>query len=173
MGVQEPAFEPRWPGAAASGPISQAIFRLARIHRMLARQLLREVGLHPGQEILMMRLWEAGPQRQADLATELDTDSASMTRTVQRLECAGYVRRVPDPADGRVTRVEPTPASLVLRERVERIWARLEARTTGEMTGPEQRSALDLVQRLEDNLLAQRADGEADRNDAGPAGRPR
>lgn len=147
-------IERRRPGAAVGGPISHAIFRLARTHRMLAGQLLREVGLHPGQELLMMRLWESGPQRQADLADEFDTDSASMTRTVQRLERAGYVRRVPDPDDRRATRVEPTPASLVLRRQVERIWEDLERRTVGEMTPDEQHDALRIVHRLEDNLAA-------------------
>ena len=56
---------------------------------VLARYLLQCVGLHPGQELLLMHLWDAGPQRQADLASEFGTDSASMTRTVQRLEESG------------------------------------------------------------------------------------
>lgn len=155
MGADDASIAHRQPGAAAGGPISHAIFRLAKTHRTLAGQLLREVGMHPGQELLMMRLWESGPQRQADLAAEFDTDSASMTRTVQRLERAGYVRRVPDPVDGRVTRVEPTPASLVLRRQVERIWDQLERLTVGQMTTEEQQTALETVHRLEDNLTRQ------------------
>ena len=145
-------------GVAARGPISYAIFRLAKTHRMLAGQLLREVGLHSGQELLMMRLWQSGPQRQADLAAEFDTDSASMTRTVQRLERAGYVRRVRDPDDRRATRVEPTPASLVLRRQVERIWDHLERVTVGQMTTDEQKAALSTVKRLERNLLTSQPD---------------
>ena len=141
------------PDAAASGPVSYAIVRLVRIHRILAARLLREVGLHTGQELLMMRLWESGPQRQADLAAEFGTDSASMTRTVQRLERAGYVRRVPDPGDGRATRVEPTPASLALRAQVEEIWTRLEQFTVGDLTPAERTAALRTLRRLEDNLL--------------------
>ncbi|MBC6458974.1 MarR family winged helix-turn-helix transcriptional regulator [Actinomadura sp. HBU206391] len=158
MGADDPSSDRRRPGAAAGGPISHAIFRLAKTHRMLAGQLLREVGLHPGQELLMMRLWESGSQRQADLATEFGTDSASMTRTVQRLERTGYVRRIPDPDDGRATRVEPTPASLVLRGQVERIWDHLERLTVGQMSTEEQQAALRVVQRLEDNLLALQSD---------------
>ena len=141
------------PAAAASGPISYAIVRLVRIHRILAGRLLREVGLHTGQELLMMRLWESGPQRQADLAVEFGTDSASMTRTVQRLERTGYVRRVPDPDDGRATRVEPTPASLALRAQVEEIWTRLEQLTVGDLTPAQRTDALRTLRRLEDNLL--------------------
>ncbi|MGK5739987.1 MarR family winged helix-turn-helix transcriptional regulator [Micromonospora sp. URMC 103] len=142
------------PSAAAGGPISYAIVRLTRIHRIRAAQLLRDVGLHPLQELLMMRLWESGPQRQVDLAAEFDTDSAVMTRTVQRLERAGYVRRVPDPGDRRATRVEPTPASLALRSRVEQVWADLERLTVGGMTDEQQRDVLAGMRRMEANLLA-------------------
>ncbi|SIN44880.1 MarR family winged helix-turn-helix transcriptional regulator [Micromonospora cremea] len=144
----------RPPSAAAGGPVSYAIFRLGRIHRIRAAQLLRKVGLHLGQELLMMRLWESGPQRQVDLAVEFGTDSAGMTRIVQRLERAGYVRRVPDPDDRRATRVEPTPASLALRSQVEQIWTDLEQFTVGAMTAEEQRDAIRAMERLEGNLLA-------------------
>ena len=151
------AHEARQPQAAAGGPISHVIFRLARTHRMLAGQLLREVGLFPGQEVLMMHLWEYGPQRQSALASEFDTDSASMTRTVQRLERAGYVRRVPDPADGRATLVEPTPAGVSLRGRVEQVWQRLEELTVGDLTPEQRRRALASLTCLEDNVVAAEA----------------
>ena len=143
----------REPGAAASGPISHAIFRLARTHHALAGRLFRELGLRPGQELLLMHLWEHGPQRQADLAALVDTDSASMTRTVQRLERAGFVRRRPSPVDGRVTLVEPTAASLGLRPRVEALWAALERGTVGDLTRDDQEAALRTLRRLERNLL--------------------
>lgn len=102
----------------------------------------------------MMRLWESGPQRQVDLAVEFGTDSAGMTRIVQRLERAGYVRRVPDPDDRRATQVEPTPASLALRSQVEQIWTDLEQFTVGGMAAEEQREAIRAMERLEGNLLA-------------------
>jgi len=143
---------PRTPDAAAGGPVSHAIFRLAKGHRALAAQLLREVGLHPGQEVLMMRLWDSGPVRQSCLAEEFDTDSASMTRSVQRLEKAGYVRRVPDPADGRATLVEPTPASLGLRKKVERLWSELERRTLGDLDPAQREAALAALHSLEVNV---------------------
>src|SRR5258707_13766642 len=89
------------PAAAHGGPISHALFRVARLHRMVAGNLLRRVGLHPGQELAMMYLWEAGPQRQTDLIRLLDSDAATMTRTIQRLEHAGFVRRSPVTDDKR------------------------------------------------------------------------
>ena len=119
---------------------------------MRARQLLREIGLHPGHELLMMHLWDVGPQRQTDLAVVFDTDSAAMTRTVQRLEQAGFVRRRADPTDGRATLVEPTAASLALRRQVESVWAQLERLTVGDMSAAQQRALLRRLEDLEHNL---------------------
>lgn len=141
------------PGAALSGPISHAIFRLARLHRMYAGQLLRRIGLHPGQELVMMHLWELGAQRQIDLVRLLDSDAATMTRTVRRLEQAGFVRRRPSPTDKRVSIIEPTAASQALREEVERVWSRLEDISTAGLSDEERTDALRALERLEQNLV--------------------
>jgi DNA-binding MarR family transcriptional regulator len=142
------------PSAAAGGPISHTIFRLARIHSLLAGRLLREVGLHPSQELLLMVLWEGGPRRQIELGAELGTDSAGTTRIVHRLEEAGLVCRRPDPDDRRATLVGTTPRGEALREHVERIWTHLEELTVGDMSPAGQRAALDILLRLEKNVLA-------------------
>ncbi len=134
--------------------MSHVVFRVARLHKLLAGQLLREVGLYPGQELLMMRLWDEGPQRQADLAAVLDADAPTVTRSVRRLERAGFVRRSPSPTDGRVTIVEATPASMGLRESVERIWAELERMTVAEMDGGRRGEVLEALGELERNLTA-------------------
>lgn len=140
------------PSAARGGPVSHAIFRVARLHRMIAGHLLRRTGLHPGQELVMMHLWETGPQRQADLITVLGSDSATMTRTVQRLERAGFVRRTPSPTDRRATIIEPTAASQALRHEVEQIWEQLERITTDGLTDTEKAEARKVLERLETNL---------------------
>jgi MarR family transcriptional regulator, organic hydroperoxide resistance regulator len=163
--------------AASGGPVSNALIRVTRLHVMRIRQLLLGLGLHPGHELLLMHLWDTGPQRQTDLAAEFDTDSASMTRTVQRLERAGFVRRRPDPVDGRATLVESTPAGMALRGRVEQLWARLEADTVGDMPASQERQLLRGLQNLEANLLSATigdttsAPSEVDAGPA-PGGRP-
>ncbi|GGU47683.1 hypothetical protein GCM10010211_09610 [Streptomyces albospinus] len=146
------------PAAAGGGPVSHAIFRLARLHRMFAGQLLRRIGLHPGQELVMMHLWELGPQRQTDLVRLMDSDAATMTRTVQRLEQAGFVRRRPSPTDKRASLIEPTVASHALRHEVERIWSQLEDLSTAGMSADEQTTALLTLERLEHNLVQAAAD---------------
>ncbi|MFI9203191.1 MarR family winged helix-turn-helix transcriptional regulator [Streptomyces sp. NPDC053048] len=140
------------PASAQVGPISHAIFRVARLHRMIAGQLLRRVGLHLGQELVMMQLWEAGSQRQTDLVRLLDSDAATMTRTIKRLEHAGFVRRRPCPGDRRATLIEPTAASHALRRQVEEVWSELEAGVVGDLPLDERAVTLRVLERLESNL---------------------
>ncbi|GAA2151840.1 hypothetical protein GCM10009760_47710 [Kitasatospora kazusensis] len=140
------------PAAAGGGPISHAIFRVARTHRMIAGHLLRRVGLHPGQELVMMQLWELGPQRQIDLVRLLDSDAATMTRTVRRLEHAGFVRRSPCADDKRASRIEATAASQALRKEVEQLWRQLEDATVGDTTDDEQAAALRTLEDIERRL---------------------
>ncbi|MEU6662031.1 MarR family transcriptional regulator [Streptomyces sp. NPDC046821] len=138
--------------AARRGPISHAILRVARLHRALACQILREVGLHPAQELVMMQLWDRGQMRQTDLARRLGTDAATMTRTIQRLEKAGFVRRTRSTSDKRSVLVESTAAGHALRKQVEDLWARLEDYAAGDFTDAELSKTLAVLERLETNL---------------------
>ncbi|MEV7523144.1 MarR family winged helix-turn-helix transcriptional regulator [Streptomyces sp. NPDC091371] len=140
------------PPSVLAGPVSHAIFRVARLHRMLAQQLLRRVGLHTGQELVMMQLWDRGPQRQTDLVRMLGSDAATMTRTIRRLEHAGFVRRSPSATDKRATIIEPTTASLALRREVENIWAELESSVTDHLTPDQQAEALEVLARIAESL---------------------
>ena len=145
------------------GPLSAAVVRVGRAHRALASQLMREVGLRPEQGALMMHLWAVGPVRQSALAAHFGKDSAATTRTVQRLEHSGYLRRRSDPTDGRATLVEPTPAGNALRSRVEEVWGRLEAVLEAAVPASERGAALALLQSIADTVLAE-LDAEATRS---------
>lgn len=134
------------------GPLTNAIVRVARLHRMLAAQRLRQIGLHIGQELLMMQLWEVGPQSQTDLVRALGSDAATITRSVRRLEQTGFVRRRPSPTDRRATIIEATAASRSVRHEIERIWSELEASTIEGLTQDQQDEALVVLQRIEDGL---------------------
>lgn len=150
------------PGGA-NGPLNLALIRVAKLHHQLARQVMRRSGLHPGQELIMMHLWEHGPQRQVDLVRLLDSDAATMTRSVRRLERAGFVRRHPCPTDRRAIIIEATPASQALRAEVENLWPRLEQLTTEGLTEREYADAVALLGKLEGNLLRAITEDEADR----------
>lgn len=56
---------------------------------------------------LMELLWSPGVS-QTELSQSLGLSKSNVSRLVRRLEERGQLRRVPDPADGRVSRVELT-----------------------------------------------------------------
>ncbi|WP_207205439.1 MarR family winged helix-turn-helix transcriptional regulator [Microbacterium protaetiae] len=147
---------------AGDQPLSRAIFRIARAHKSLAARLLRGAGLRPGQELVLMTLWDEGPQRQVDLVEALESDAGTMTRSLARLEKAGLVRRRPSPTDGRAVIVEVTEAGLALRAQVDAAWAELESTTRGAL--PDDRVAqviadlADLEQNVSDALVRRRDD---------------
>ncbi|WP_151479817.1 MarR family winged helix-turn-helix transcriptional regulator [Streptomyces albicerus] len=148
----------RLPSAARGGPVSHAISRVARLHRIAAGKLLRGVGLYPGQEFLMMHLWDQGAVRQSDLIKVVDLDPSTVTKMLQRLEQAGHVIRRPDPKDRRAVLVEATDKSCGLLDEVGRAWSGLEEYTLAGLSAVERAQLLGLLARVEANLCTETAD---------------
>lgn len=151
-----PAHEPADPQdpvpKVAGAPVSEAIFRAARLHRIAAGSLLRTTGLYPGQEVLMLQLWEHGEQRQSDLIRTLGLDSSTVTKMLQRMEQAGFVSRRRAELDRRVVLVSATRAGQALRSQVEAAWRELEALTVADMSLEEQTVAMKILERFAANL---------------------
>jgi DNA-binding MarR family transcriptional regulator len=102
----------------------------------------------------MMRLWEAGPQRQSELIKRLELDPSTVTRMVQRLEQPGLIRRRPHPGDRRAVLIETTPAGEALHEEVERVRHDLEERTIAGLSDEDRSDLSRLLSLLEHNLTA-------------------
>lgn len=116
--------------AAREYPLSFAIFALARAHRTLAGALLSDLGLYPGQELILMHLWEHDGRSQKSLVESLRLDHSTIAKSVRRLEVAGLVTRSRSHQDGRVTLILLTEAGRALEPRVRAAWSALE-RATG------------------------------------------
>lgn len=140
------------PSAAGKGPVSYAIYRVARGHRNVAAAKLREIGLYAGQELLLMQLWDSGPQRQTELLRMMDIDASTLTRMVQRLESVGLLKRQADPADRRAFLIELTPAGQALRTEVERVWRELEEDTLVDLDAIERAELERLLNKLDARL---------------------
>ncbi|MET9360748.1 MarR family transcriptional regulator [Streptomyces sp. NPDC006632] len=149
------------PSAARGGPFSRAVSRVARLHRIAAGRQLRCIGLYPGQELLMMHLWDAGATRQSQLIKLLELDPSTVTKMLQRLEQAGYVRRTPDPKDRRASLVEATDDGCVLHERVRDAWTELEEQTLAGLDADERAELTRLLGKVEENLCRSAGDEAA------------
>ncbi|CAK7282866.1 MarR family winged helix-turn-helix transcriptional regulator [Streptomyces misionensis] len=93
------------------GLLAEQLLRLTRrVHRIQKRHLeRRDLGVTPAQSRLLRTLAHYGsPPRMADLAERLEVVPRAVTTLVDGLEASGKVRRAPDPANRRVTRIELT-----------------------------------------------------------------
>lgn len=138
---------------AGQGEISHAIAAVARAHLAVAGRLLRAHHLYPGQELVLMRLWEDDHQSQTELAGALGNDLSTVSRTVQSLERSGLVSRSPSQADRRSVIVSLTPAGSGLRQDIEQAWAELEAAATAGLSARQRGELLRLLRRVERSLL--------------------
>jgi DNA-binding MarR family transcriptional regulator len=76
----------------------------------LDRRLLQGFGLSVARFNLLRHLAEQGPLTPTDLCGRLLCDKANVTRLLDGLQGEGLLERSPDPADGRRTQVNLTPA---------------------------------------------------------------
>lgn len=114
--------------------VNTAIRSIGIRHRALADALLAPLGLHTGQEVLLLELDAKGPRSQGQLAVSSGCEPPTITGSVRKLEAAGYVVRRPSPTDGRVTIVELSEQGQALVPRLKAAWQQLAEQTAAGAT---------------------------------------
>jgi DNA-binding MarR family transcriptional regulator len=98
----------------------QVCFSLHAASRAFAgvyRDALKDLGLTYPQYLVMLVLWERGPQPVKAIGEQLRLDSGTLSPLLKRLEAAGRVRRQRSAEDERSVTVHLTKAGGDLRER--------------------------------------------------------
>ncbi|MGI5341385.1 MarR family transcriptional regulator [Streptomyces sp. CA-181903] len=92
-----------------SGQLPEQLLRLTRRLNRAQKRYLDPVGITPAQSRLLRSVAHCEePPRMADLAERLEVVPRAVTTLVDALEANGAVRRVPDPSNRRVIRIELT-----------------------------------------------------------------
>jgi DNA-binding MarR family transcriptional regulator len=96
------------------------VAQLVQETRLMAQQMVRfydavadQLGLHVTDLACLGMLRDRRRATAGELATELGLTSGAVTRMVDRLHRHGFVRRLPDPNDGRRVIVELVPEAEV------------------------------------------------------------
>jgi DNA-binding MarR family transcriptional regulator len=131
---------------------SFALAKVCKAHRGHVGGLLAEVGLHPGQEMVLIELYEKDGLRGGELAERLGVEPPTITKMLRRLERCGLVERRQDPNDARSLRVYLTGEGRSLEGRVVRCWERVEERTLAGMSVEERRNLHRLLAKVWANL---------------------
>lgn len=95
------------PADEVTGRLADQLLRLSRRLHRAQRRLLEPLGITPAQARLLRTLAHCDePPRMADLAQRLDVVPRAVTTLVDALEEQELLRRVPDPRNRRVIRIE-------------------------------------------------------------------
>ncbi|MFJ9890685.1 MarR family winged helix-turn-helix transcriptional regulator [Streptomyces sp. NPDC091287] len=81
------------------------------------RQALKDLGLTYSQYLVMLVLWEHGPQPVKGIGERLQLDSGTLSPLLKRLETAGLVRRERSREDERSVLIDLTDEGARLRDR--------------------------------------------------------
>ena len=93
------------------------LYVAARAITSAHRPLLAALNLTFPQYLVMITLWQHGPQLVTELGLRLDLDSGTLSPLLKRLDVAGYVTRSKGREDERATIITLTPAGADLKNR--------------------------------------------------------
>lgn len=133
---------------------SPVLVQVCRAFRNRVEAELNRVGLHAGQEALLLHLADHSGCTLSELAESLCVEAPTVTKTIQRLERAGMVERVADPDDGRVSRISLTPAGEDVIAPIRETWRSLESVLLKGISPAEQLLVRRILQQMHENLTS-------------------
>ncbi|WP_327694680.1 MarR family winged helix-turn-helix transcriptional regulator [Streptomyces sp. NBC_00459] len=143
---------PNTPTTAGEGPMSYAIFQLARAHRARAAAMLREMDLHLGQELLLMHLLDRDGQTQSELLESVGLDHSTVSKSLRRMQDAGLLLREPAQHDRRVMVVHLTDKGRAMREPLAAMWRTLEETSARNLTAQQAESFVRTAHAIADAI---------------------
>ena len=128
------------------------VLQIHKAHRQLAEEDLNKLGVHTGQEMILLQLWIEEGIPQSQLAACMEVEPPTATKMLQRMERAGLIERRPDPEDARVSLVYLTERGRALEQPVLDVWRQLEVRTVSGLSLTEQTLLHRLLLQVATNL---------------------
>lgn len=133
--------------------INRTLVKLARLYRAAQTESLAELGLHPGQEVLIWTLGQAPEGLLVnELAERLGVESPTVTRSLARLDPDGWFTRTPEATDRRAVRVRLTTRARNTLAGIECAWRSLAETATAGLNSADREQLLTLLQQVQNNL---------------------
>jgi MarR family 2-MHQ and catechol resistance regulon transcriptional repressor len=130
------------------GSLGYALVRAFRTVNRTSNRALAPFGLSAEQAHILLVLWLDGPLKIGDLQRELALSSGTLTGAVDRMAQAGLVRRVRDPSDGRVWRIESAPFDSKKKRAIERALEGIEDGAFAVLSARERRDLHAMLQKI-------------------------
>jgi DNA-binding MarR family transcriptional regulator len=108
---------------SSSTRITELLTLCARVHRGLLAPRLAELGLSPGEELVLVALRRADGATHGELARALALRPPTVTAVLRTMERNGLLERRGDPHDGRVVRSHLTRRGRRLSRELDGDWS--------------------------------------------------
>jgi DNA-binding MarR family transcriptional regulator len=138
--------------AAAAGPASYSLAGAAFALRSDLQARVGRLGLHLGQELILVDLHRNPGSTQAELVARMGIEQPTIAKATARMERAGFLERAGDVGDRRVVRLRLSERGEEAVESVVAAWSEVERRATSGLTDAEVRELIRLLDRVRDNL---------------------
>jgi len=132
--------------------LSCLLVQVAKAHRRRAGDELAKLGLHVGQEMVLMSLWQQDGRSQSELVCCLQVEPPTLSKMLDRLEKAELVQRRRDCEDARVCRIYLTDAGRALETCVGSVWKTLDEQLLAHLTLEEKLLLRRLLLQMRDNI---------------------
>ncbi|BAL88761.1 putative MarR-family transcriptional regulator [Actinoplanes missouriensis 431] len=132
---------------------NKALVKVAKLYRSAQADLLGELGLHPGQDVL---LWMLGQEPDgvtvSEIAARMGVEQPTVTRSLSRLEQGDWFVREPVPGDRRASRIRLTGKGRAIVPRIEAAWRTLAETATAGMASDKRAVLVELLETVRGNL---------------------
>jgi MarR family transcriptional regulator, organic hydroperoxide resistance regulator len=126
--------------------------QVAKAHRVRTGELLSQLGLHVGQEWILIALWTQDGQTLSQLAEKLEVQPPTITKMIQRMEVAKLVRRETSREDSRVSLIFLSPKGKSLQNKLDSLWQEVEAQFLSGLSENELASFKAILLKARENL---------------------
>jgi MarR family transcriptional regulator, organic hydroperoxide resistance regulator len=126
--------------------------QVAKAHRVRTGELLSQLGLHVGQEWILIALWTQDGQTLSQLAGKLEVQPPTITKMIQRMEVAKLVRRETSREDSRVSLIFLSPKGKSLQNKLDSLWQEVEAQFLSGLSENELASFKAILLKARENL---------------------
>lgn len=123
-----------------------------RLCRTLRADLLLELGIYAGQDILLKSLAQNDGQTMGDLANDLGVRPPTVTKMVTRMESQDLVRREGSKKDNRRAHVYLTGAGRQLLQSIDAAWAKADAKAFDALKSKDDRRLNKILDRVLSSL---------------------
>ena len=135
-------------------PLAKQIVFTAKAMREAFEEALTSAGGSLGTWVVLSALRDVGCVSQTALASHVHLEGATITHHIDRLETAGLVRRLVDPVDRRVRRLELTEPGEALQARLLEAVIALERQVMTGVTRAERELIEKALARIQANLAS-------------------